>query len=400
MKKYIPLIAAVLLAGACEHEPESQVKHGDQIVFTTEDTVLRDGDLVGVCMDSPLSYVNVKMTYSSGHLTPANKAYWPADMPETARDSAVTFLAYAPYAAEFNDGGTVVFAASPDQTKDDAFRSSALWVSVAKAAPSDPAVNFTFSQKMSKLVLYIRNESGKEIKDVYFTAYPSVQFNMDKVSFRVYGEKAEIHAHLTATSADGVQAYEAVIAPQTISGLTLTVKTESASYTAMASTSLVFASGKQYSNARLLVLEADSTRPLSFTADVADWTQTPDFVFLDPLSGADLATLTDPGLYAVSNGVATPIYTYIPGSDQYSFFTVKSNSGWRVMNPAAGQMFELSSSMKYSVEGNSSTVNIKSFGLQGFEADYSSSANTVKAENGLVWLLDENKGYGYIIMSE
>lgn len=395
MKKYLLLIAVILLAGACDHEPDSKVKHGEQLVFKTEDTILRNGDMVGVSMDSPLSYVNVKMTYSGGNLTPTNKVYWPVDMP----DSAVSFLAYYPYTAEYNDGGAVVFAAAPDQTTDDAFRASALMVAVAQAAHTDPAVNFTFSQKMSKLVLYIRNDSGKPVTDVSFTAFPSVLFNMDKRSFRVTGEKVDIHAHLTATSADGVQAYEAIIAPQTIAGLTLTVKTDT-EYTAMAVTSITFASGKQYSNARLLVLEAGQTRPVNFTVNEAAWVQTPDFVYLDPLSGAELTNITDPGLYSISNGVAVPLRSFVPGSDQYSLFTGKSLSGWRMMNPAAGELFEISSPMTYSIEGNSSTINVRSFGLSGFEADFSSSASTIKAENGLVWLLDENKGYGYIIMSE
>ncbi|MBO4465326.1 MAG: fimbrillin family protein [Bacteroidales bacterium] len=396
MKKCLLLIAVFLLAAACDHEPDSKVKHGEQLVFKTEDTILRNGDLVGVSMDSPLSYVNVKMTYSSGDLTPANKLYWPAEM----RDSAVTFLAYYPYSAEYNEGGAVVFAAAPDQTTDDAFRASALMVSVAQAAHTDPAVNFTFTQKMSKLVFYLRNDSGKPVTDVSFTAYPSLTFNMDKRSFKLTGEKVDIHAHLSATSADGVQAFEAIIAPQAIVGLTLTIKTESAEYTAIAASSINFGSGKQYSNARLLVLEAGHTKPVNFTVNAADWAQSPDFVYLDPLSGAELTTISDPGLYSIVNDVAVPLRSFVPGSDQYSLFTGKSLSGWRMMNPAAGELFEISSPMTYTTEGNSSTVNVKSFGLSGFEADYSSTASTIKAENGLVWLLDDNKSYGYIVMSE
>lgn len=397
MKKFIFMIAAVALAVACNDEPENKIKHGDQLAFTTEDAFLQNGDLVGVSMDSPLSYTNVKMTYSSGALTPGNKLYWPVDMP----DSAVTFMAYFPYTAEYNDGGTVVFAAAPDQSDDAAFRASALMVSVANAAVTDPSVDFTFSPRMSKLVMYILNESGSPIKDIYFTAYPAVQFNMDKVSFRVTGEKVDIHSHLSATSADGVLAYETIFAPQNTT-ITLTIKTEAAEYTALMDTKTHFEGGKQYSNARLMVLDAAKAgKTIRFALNASDWALTPDFVYLEPITGGvQLSEQTEPGLYKIASGLATPLCVYSTGDDQYSMLKGKSNAGWRLMNLAAGQMFELAVPMVYSLGGDSFSIGVRSFGIDGFEADYTSTASTLKAENGLVWMMDEEKEYGYIIMSE
>lgn len=396
MKRIILLIAVILLAASCNDEPKIKVKHGDKLVFTTEDTFLRDGDLVGVSMDSPLSYTNVKMTCSSGALTPTNDLYWPVDMP----DSAVNFMAYYPYSAEYNNGGYVLFTASPDQSADEAFRASSLMVALAKASHTQPAVEFNFEQKMSKLVFYLRNDSGSPVKDVYLTAYPTVQFNMDKVNLRVTGEKVDIHAHLSATSADGVQAYEIIMAPQN-STLSLTIRTDAAEYTALMSTKTAFASGKQYSNVRLTVLEEGRNRPFNFAIKEADWAQTPDFDYLEPITGgAAFQDITDPGLYRLNNGIATQLRAYVPNFDQYSVVAASQKYGWRIMDLANAEMFQILSNGSFSQEGNSLSIQVSSFGLEWDEANYSSTAEVVKVENGLVWLEDQNKEYGYIIMSE
>ncbi|MBR0109512.1 MAG: fimbrillin family protein [Bacteroidales bacterium] len=396
MKNIIPFVALAILVLSCKRETDVRVKHGEHLSFTTESSILRDEDLVGVSMDSPLSYINVKMTYGSGNLTPGNKLYWPANMP----DSAVTFLAYHPYSASYNEGGVVVFSAEPDQRSDEAFRASRLLVAQTKASVNEPSVKFDFEHKMSKLIFYVRNDSGSKLEDVYLTAYPSLQFNMDKVDFRVCGEKVDIHAHNTATSSDGVDAYEAIIAPQKTT-LTLTLKTASAEYTAMVDTKVEFKSGKQYSNYRLATLDPNkASRPISFTLVEADWKELPDYSYLEPISGGTLEEFTDLGVYRMQNGSAVPIRTYAAGSDQYSLISGTTSAGWRLMNPALGEMFEFTTPMTYNQEGNSYTINIRSFGLSGFEADYSSTASTIKTENGLVWAVDENKDYGYIIATE
>lgn len=396
MKNIIPFVALAILVLSCKRETDVKVKHGEQLSFTTESSILRDEDLVGVSMDSPLSYINVKMTYGSGNLTPGNKLYWPANMP----DSAVTFLAYHPYSASYNEGGVVVFSAEPDQRSDEAFRASRLLVAQTKASVNEPSVKFDFEHKMSKLIFYVRNDSGSKLEDVYLTAYPSLQFNMDKVDFRVCGEKVDIHAHNTATSSDGVDAYEAIIAPQKTT-LTLTLKTASAEYTAMVDTKVEFKSGKQYSNYRLATLDPNkASRPISFTLVEADWKELPDYSYLEPISGGTLEEFTDLGVYRMQNGSAVPIRTYAAGSDQYSLISGTTSAGWRLMNPVLGEMFEFTTPMTYNQEGNSYTINIRSFGLSGFEADYSSTASTIKTENGLVWAVDENKDYGYIIATE
>ena len=396
MKNIIPFVALAILVLSCKRETDVKVKHGEQLSFTTESSILRDEDLVGVSMDSPLSYINVKMTYGSGNLTPGNKLHWPANMP----DSAVTFLAYHPYSASYNEGGVVVFSAEPDQRSDEAFRASRLLVAQTKASVNEPSVKFDFEHKMSKLIFYVRNDSGSKLEDVYLTAYPSLQFNMDKVDFRVCGEKVDIHAHNTATSSDGVDAYEAIIAPQKTT-LTLTLKTASAEYTAMVDTKVEFKSGKQYSNYRLATLDPNkASRPISFTLVEADWKELPDYSYLEPISGGTLEEFTDLGVYRMQNGSAVPIRTYAAGSDQYSLISGTTSAGWRLMNPVLGEMFEFTTPMTYNQEGNSYTINIRSFGLSGFEADYSSTASTIKTENGLVWAVDENKDYGYIIATE
>ena len=396
MKRIIPLFAVILLFAGCKDEPKMEEKHGELLVLTTEATTLRDGDLVGVTMDPPFNYINVKTTFSNGTLTPDNPLYWPVNQ----RDSAVNFVAYYPYTAEFNDGGTVVFTAPNDQRQDADFRASDLMVALTKASVAEPSVNFDLTHKMAKLVLYVHNDSGSPVQDIWFTAYPSLQFNMDKFNFRVCGDKADIHSHLSA-SADGVDAYEAVIAPQNTS-LVITVKTATAEYSVVLASTTTFQSGKQYSAVKLITLdEKKAQRAINITVQEADWNAAPDFVYqAPPAGGAALEDLTDPGLYKIEGGAALPLRLYEAGSDQFSLIKGGNARGWRIMDPILGEMFEFSAPTVYSTEGKSVDINIRSFGIEGFEADYSSTASVIMVDSGLAWLMDDKKDYGYIVATE
>ena len=397
MKKFLAIIALVMLAASCTHEPETKIKHGDVLKLTTESALLSEGDLVGINMDHPFAFVNVKTTYSSGSLTPGNELYWPYNQ----RDSAVNFIAYYHYTAEYNDGGTVVFSAAPDQRDDAAFKASALLVAHTKASVAEPSVAFDFIPRMTKLVFYLRNETDSPVQDIYLTAYPSLQFNMDKVNLRVCGEKVDLHAHLSATSADGVQAFETIFAPQN-TALTLTIKTASAEFTAALSSTTTFEAARQYSNAKLVVLnEKKMNRVIGFTLQESEWKASPDFVYQEPpAGGAELEDLTDPGVYKIVEGAAFPLRIYEPGDDQFSLITGGNTRGWRVMDPILGNMFEFCTPMVYSQEGNTFDINIRSFGIENFEADYSSRAKTIRVEDKLAWIMDEKKDYGYIIVTE
>ena len=394
MKRNAIIIATILALTGCLSEPGAKVKHGDQLKFTAESSAgLMHGDLIGVTMDSPLSYRNVRMSFGGESLTPVNPLHWPVDMP----DSAVRFLAYYPYSQAFNDGGTVVFTASPDQRADADFKSSGLLVSETLASVSDPSVNFSFGPVMSKLILYLRSESAGEISDVSFSAYPSVQFNMNSNTVRVYGQKSDLHAHLTASNQDGVFAYETIFAPQNTT-LSITVSTSTGDYSIVLNTLSHFNSGKQYSNSRLIVLEAGHSATYSFAVRESDWTLLPDFSYQAPISGgAELSEFSDPGLYKLEKGLAKPVRTFVGGLDQTSVVNRGGSFiGWRLQNPSTGEMFALSATGDLK-EGNSFEIGVKSFGLDGFESDYNSSGTVVKESNDMVWIVDENEKYGYII---
>lgn len=393
MKKILPLIALIWLAAGCRNEPETKVKHGDQLIFTTENTLLSNGDVLGVNMDSPLGYRNVKMTLSGGSLTPVNPLYWPVDMP----DSAVTFYAYYPYSSSYDAGGNVTFAAAPDQREDAAFRSSNLMLCSTKASVTDPSVVFNLEPKMSKIVLYIRNDTGSAIKSVSMTAYPSVQFQLGKTNVRLNGSKVEMTAHLSATSADGVEAYELVIAPQNTQ-VTFAIKTDAAQYQAVLGSDGKFESGMQYSNARLLVLEAGMTKPVSFSFNAGEWAAAPDFVYREPISGgAEFSELTEPGVYGISGASASPLRVYSAGSDQTARSVAGDSRKWRLMNPAEGVLLSIVLTGSSLSEGTSYPIKVVSFGIEGVESDFSSSATVVKVSDGFVWLMDDVKEYGYII---
>ena len=394
MKRSVTTIAVILVLTGCLSEPGAGNKHGDRLKFTAESSAyLEQGDLVGVTMDSPLSYRNVRMSFGGGTLTPVNQLYWPVDMP----DSAVRFLAYYPYSQTFNDGGTVVFTANPDQRTDADFKASGLLVSQTLASVSDPSVSFSFEPAMSKLVLYLRSESAGQIEDVVFSAYPSVQFNMNTNAVRVYGQKADLHAHLTASDQDGVFAYEAIIAPQNTT-LSITVTTSTGDYSAVLNTLSQFASGRQYSNARLIVLEAGHSAPYSFAVKESGWTPLPDFAYQAPISGgAELSEFSDPGVYKIEKDLAKPIRSFVGGLDQTSIVSrAGSFTGWRLQNPSTGELFAISTSGALK-EGNSFEISVRGLGLKDFESEFTSKGTVVKAEGDMVWIVDENEKYGYII---
>ena len=395
MKRITSLIAAVLVLASCQQEPNGRTTRGEKLNLTAEESDhIASGDLIGVNMDYPLSYRNVRTSYSGGKLTPVNPLYWPKAMP----DSAVAFRAYFPYDERFNEGGKVVFSVYPDQRNDKDFRASGLFVSETRASVSDPAVVFRFEPKMTKLVLYVRNDTGSEITDVFFSAYPSVTFNMDRNTVKVSGDKAELHAHLSATSKDGVSAYEVIFAPQNTL-LSITLSTAGGDYSAVLGSVGQFAEGRQYSNSRLLVLESGHSTPYPFTVSEQDWATSPDFKYKEPLAGgAELAEFTDPGIYKIAKGVATPIKAFVGGLDQTAIVSRNSAlSEWRLQNPSTGELLRISTSAAAFTEETSADLSVRSYGIAGLESEFTSKATVVKADGEMVWLVDENEKYGYII---
>lgn len=395
MKRITPLIAVILALAGCQHEPDSRNTHGEKLNLTVKESgYIVSGDLIGVSMDSPLSYRNVKTTLADGKLTPLNPLYWPKDMP----DSAVSFRAYYPYNETFNEGGKVVFTANPDQRADEDFKTSGLLAGETKASVSDPSIEFDLKPLMTKLVLYIRNDSGSEITDLTFTAYPSVYFNMDNNTVRLYGQKVDFHAHLSATSDDGVSAYEVIFAPQNTS-ISVTVNTAGGDYSAVLNAVNHFMSGKQYSNSRLLVLEAGHSSPYSFSVEEHDWTAEPEFIYKDPLGGgAELSEFTDPGVYKIAKDVAIPLRAFVGGADQTAVISRNSAfSQWRLLNPSTGEFFALSTSSAQINENDTFDISVLSYGINNIESNFTSKATVVKTDGDIVWLIDENEKYGYII---
>jgi len=102
----------------------------------------------------------------------------------------------------------------------------------------------------------------------------------------------------------------------------------------------------------------------------------------------------------MDGGLALPIYSYEIGSDQYSQISGKSKLGWRVQCLEDAKMFEISLGTSKPSQDNSYSASVRSFGLEDFESDFTTKVNVVKISDGLIWLLDENKDYGYIITAE
>ena len=392
----ILLASALLSLSSCNLELMPGEKKGPEFVFKTT-TEMQEGDLAGIFIDRPVLYRNVKATYSASTFTTNSQLYWPVDMP----DSLIVIRAYAPYDESYNNVGVVSFSVQPDQTEDAAYKASDMLYSETMASPSSKKVNFDFDHRLSKLVIYVQSVVDSPVDEVVVTTvYPSVFTNFETDLLRCTGDKMDIKGHLSSKTDDGVCAYEFIVAPQT-SVVSFTIKAGDTVCSATSGDDVILESGYQYVVDKLIQVNGKRKRPYPVALAEQKWAQ-PDFVYAEPAAeGTEFTDLSEYGLYKVSDGMGEEAFSALELSCQTAVFYSSKDCGFRAVDFAAGQYFQLTlSSASVPAEGNKVNGTLASFGIEEVPASLTAPLTVVKKDGKTVWLADETNELGYIIKTK
>ena len=380
----------VLIAAGCNTEISLGEKKGPELVFTT-DSEFKDGEQVGIFIEKPMLFRNIKATYNAGKLQTDSKFYWPKDMPA---DSAITLRSASPYSTDFNPAGAVPFSVQPDQSGDGDFRASDLRLAKITATPADKEIKFDFEHSLSKICIYLQSES--KIEEVTLSGLkPSVFLNFESELFRPAGDALEIKGHLSASNEDGVCAYEFVVIPQTAT-LSLKIKTADAECSAVTVSAIELGRGLQYTNERLISISSSRRSPYQLNLLEGEWVE-PEFIFEEPLpDGIELTDATLPGIYTCSQGIATEFI--VGGTDQWQTAVCSASSAlsFKMMNPSAGKACILTLSSESISEGMQYDFTLLICEGEGV-ITISSKLKVVKKVGKTAWLLDEINSLGFVI---
>ena len=379
-----------LIAAGCNTEISLGEKKGPELVFTT-DSEFKDGEQVGIFIEKPMLFRNIKATYNAGKLQTDSKFYWPKDMPA---DSAITLRSASPYSTDFNPAGVVPFSVQPDQSGDGDFRASDLRLAKLTATPADKEIKFDFEHSLSKICIYLQSES--KIEEVTLSGLkPSVFLNFESELFRPAGDALEIKGHLSASNEDGVCAYEFIVIPQTAT-LSLKIKTADAECSAVTVSAIELGKGLQYTNERLISINSSRRSPYQLNLLEGEWVE-PEFIFEEPLpDGIELTDATLPGLYTYEQGMVTEYLVCSSSKFQTAVSSASKTTGFKVMNPSEGQALILSISSGSISEGNKYSATIQICTPEGV-SEISSTVTVEKKIGKTAWLSDENTGLAFVI---
>jgi hypothetical protein len=231
------------------------------------DISFQDGDAVGIYGLEPIDAVNVKATVQGEALVPVSPIRW-----ELVR-SAV-FIAYYPYDAAYGDEPQMSFSVKADQRNYDAYLASDLRGAVAQGRNGE-TVALPFRHMLSKLTILARCEdSAEEVTGVTIGGVSTkVQANIPEMSVVTAGSSTNIMAG-KAVAGNGNEGYVAILVPQTLKGLPLSVTTSKGqSLVFHPAEPLTFESGYAYTTSMLTVpkKEKPEGKPLTFTVSITDW---------------------------------------------------------------------------------------------------------------------------------
>ena len=231
------------------------------------DISFQDGDAVGIYGLEPIDAVNVKATVQGEAVVPTTPIHW-----ELVR-SAV-FVAYYPYDASYGDGLQMSFSVKADQRTYDAYLASDLRGAVTQGRNGE-TVALPFRHMLSKLTILARCEdSSEEVTGVTIGAVATkVQADFATPSVITAGGTTNISAG-KAVAGNGNEGYVAILVPQSLNGLPLSVTTSKGQTLVFhPNEPLTFESGYAYTTSMLTVPKKETPvgKPLTFTVTVTDW---------------------------------------------------------------------------------------------------------------------------------
>lgn len=221
-----------------EHSPASFTAQIGQTVSRAAGTDWFAGDAIGISgISGSKTYRNVKFVTASGDgnfTSEVDNIYYQTTDP-------VTFTAYYPYAAAPGADG-IITASAADQSQQPAF--DFLWAQ-ASGNYSSPAVNFTFTHRMSKINIAFTNGNDVDLSDLTFSIDGLV---LDGTFDTATGEAKTAEdgsaASLTAAlSADSKASL--IVFPQAADNLTVIATAEGQQYSCALSPG-TFAAGNAY----------------------------------------------------------------------------------------------------------------------------------------------------------
>ena len=385
MKKY-PLLFAAVLFTACNNEPTHNTPKGPEMSFLGQ---LAPKTECGIFIDSPVDYKNVKATSDGEKLVTTSQLYWPENMP----DSAIHFIAYAPYSEEYNKGGLGVFSTATDQSEDAAFHGSDLRLAITEAVVSDDGIEFEFKHELAKILFYTTDKAEGIVSSAL---YPSVVINFNDGEIGLSGEKADFTPHLSASySKDGVHAYEMLIAPQKTT-LNFEFTIDGVKQNFHSSSSIDFEAGKTYICNRVIEASNSGSQAVKFTEN--EWIDTPNGDYTFPSEEQVLFTeRNEEGIYTLDGEYSSELLVFNTSSAQFITSGKSTKVLYRVLDLKNSVYLDMDFSGTSFSEGKNISATIKTKGLNSLAENDTRTLKIEKASGGLIYLSDAENHIGYII---
>ena len=228
------------------------------------DVSFEDGDAIGVFALDPFDRINVRGTVTGSTVNLATPFNWELV-------SNAVFLGCYPYDANLT-GVNWTFSVRTDQRTFDEYKQSDLR-SAKTLADHGSTVNLVFQHRLSKLTVNaVCEDKTDEVTAVTLgDLVIEAQVDLAAPSVEARTNRSDIKAG-KATSANGNTGFVAILVPQTLTKLPLTVTTKSGqTLTFQPASPLQFEEGYAY-KAEVIVPKSDTpSEPLTFTYSVTDW---------------------------------------------------------------------------------------------------------------------------------
>lgn len=261
MKKILLFAAASLLFFSCSDSDSGSVDVAGQLLISpvitrVSDMDFDDGDQIGVTIttDEGAYATNEPFTLSNGVFAGALVWY--------TGSASSSISAYYPYDAA---GVPTTFTVAADQSLGTS--SSDFVAGVATGVtPSEEAVTVSFTHQLTKLVLYVDNQSGYEVLDVQITD-ALLTADVDVEGLTAAASESSETGDITTCQETTGSLYTAIIVPQT-AALGLRISLSSGKDEIAQLSSVEFQQGGQYSVSITLLAEEIQA---VVSGDIEEW---------------------------------------------------------------------------------------------------------------------------------
>lgn len=261
MKRILFFAATAFLLFSCSRDDGGSAGVAGQILISPVITRVSDmdfdeGDQIGVTIttDDGVYVTNEPFTYSDGVF--AGSLLW------YTSSASSSIAAYYPYD---EDGVPTSFTVATDQTSGTS-ASDFVAGTASDVTPSEDAVTVSFSHQLTKIVLYVSNQSGYDVSSVTLTD-ALLTADVDVAELTASAFESSETGDITAYEVLADSVYNAIIVPQT-AALGLSVALSSGKEELAQLSSVEFQQGGQYSvNVTVLAEEIQAV----ISGDIEEW---------------------------------------------------------------------------------------------------------------------------------